>query len=144
MAIPNSSFIARRHTLAVCLLGWSLITIVSGCGEAQRSIAPVSGKVTPDGKPLAGASVIFIPMDDPKLPLGVISKAETDAQGHFTLITSDERNGAVVGEHAVRISTVKHRHVPNSESSETVAPEKVPARYNTETSLKFTVPVEGQ
>jgi len=96
-----------------------------------------------DGKPLAGASVRFIPMDQPNEPLGVVSQAETDAQGHFRLSTSDDRPGAVVGQHAVRISTLKGRRIPNSESTEITTPEKLPERFNTQTQLQFTVPEQG-
>ena len=66
--------------------------------------------------------------------------AETDAQGHFRLSTSDGRPGAVVGQHAVQISTLKARRVPNSESTEIVSPEKIPEHYNAQTQLQFTVP----
>jgi hypothetical protein len=103
----------------------------------------VTGKVTLDGKPVAGASVRFIPMDDPNEPLGAVSIAETDAQGHFRLSTSDDRPGAVVGHHAVQISTLKARRVPNTESTEIISPEKIPERYNTQTQLQFTVPEQG-
>jgi hypothetical protein len=116
---------------------------VVGCGERQRSIALVTGTVTLDGKPLANASVRFIPMDDPNEPLGVVSIGETDAQGHFRLATSDDRPGAVVGQHAVQISTLKARRVPNSESTEITSPEKIPEHYNTQTQLQFTVPGQG-
>jgi len=67
----------------------------------------------------------------------------TDAQGHFRLSTSDDRPGAVVGQHAVRISTLKGRRIPNSESTEITTPEKLPERFNTQTQLQFTVPEQG-
>ena len=81
-------------------------------------------------------------MDDPNEPLGVVSIAKTDAQGHFRLSTSDGRPGAVVGQHAVQISTLK-AGASQLQIDEIVSPEKIPEHYNTQTQLQFTVPAEG-
>lgn len=70
-------------------------------------MVPVSGRVTVDGKPLAGAVVTFQPRqprDQTEKP-GAGSVGRTDAQGYFTLRqVSPSRYGAVVGEHAVTIA----------------------------------------
>ena len=120
-----------------------LICVVSGCGERDRSVVPVSGVVKLDDKPLAGAIVAFVPMMQEGYAVGVASKGETDANGHFSLTTTDDRSGALVGEHSVRISTFKGRPIKGSESVDVVTPEKVPARYNNDTQLHFKVPEQG-
>ncbi len=126
----------RRLSLA-CLL-----TICAGCGDSFP-VAPVSGTITLDGKPLADARVGFEPKRSGKeLAAGPGSYATTDRQGRFVLESLDDRNGAVVGTHRVWIRTIKTKEGPNGEI-ETVVEEQVPARYNSQTELTFDVPAEG-
>ncbi len=81
----------------------SLLTVLgAGCGGPDRpDLAPVSGVVSYQGKPLAGAQVSFHNAKSPRVASGV-----TDAQGEFTLTTFDEGDGALVGEHRVSVAKV--------------------------------------
>jgi hypothetical protein len=87
-----------------------------------------------DGKPLPHASVIFIPEN------GRPAGARTDEGGNYTLNFSGGRKGAIPGKSMIRITTV--REAEHDENGKVVMPgsdEKVPAKFNTNTTLEFTV-----
>ncbi|MBY0394874.1 MAG: DUF4198 domain-containing protein [Thermoleophilia bacterium] len=93
---------------AAAALALGLAAAAGGCGPTDYVLAPVSGRVTIDGQPYAGVRVAFEPMADAtrKIP-GPEAIAITDADGRFTLYTTDEeRRGAVVGKCRVRIWTI--------------------------------------
>jgi hypothetical protein len=119
-----------RYT--VILAAFSLAS--AGCAQ---SIVPVSGVVTLDGKPLAGAIVNFQPAPEPAvLEPGVASAGTTDASGRFTLTQIyPEATGARIGRHRVSVTT------KDAEGT----PERVPAPYNddSKTTLFFVVPSGG-
>src|SRR6516165_11429599 len=90
---------------ARCLV---LVAALSGCWSAKPyETAAVSGRVTLNGKPLAGARVTFQPQHDPRQgPLsGPESHGMTDSEGNYTLTTVFQDKGAAVGRHRVMIST---------------------------------------
>lgn len=68
---------------------------LAGCGGGPV-LAPVTGKVTLDGKPLDRIAIEFHPDGE-----GPRSTATTGADGTFTLQTDTGRPGAVVGTHKV-------------------------------------------
>ncbi|HEY1380690.1 MAG TPA: hypothetical protein VGF55_28065 [Gemmataceae bacterium] len=122
-----------------------LLAGLAGCSGGPK-IVPVSGTVRLDGKPLANALVAFNPAAPPGRieAAGPGSMAVTDDQGHFALkiIGTDGRTvGAVVGEHRVRISTADL--ADDTGDVATRRKERVPAKYNTNTTLTFTVPPGG-
>ncbi len=69
----------------------------AGCGGGLE-LAPASGKVTLDGKPLADAAVNFVPVDG-----GPVASGVTDTQGTFSVRTTN-KPGAVPGEHHVTVT----------------------------------------
>ncbi len=78
-----------------------LLLAALGCRRGDRPpLGSVSGTVTFDGEPLAGAVVIFEP-DGARASTGV-----TDERGYYELIYLRDIKGAVVGTHTVRIATV--------------------------------------
>ncbi len=122
---------------------WTVaVLVVAGCG-AEYDVAPVSGRVTLDGQPLAGASVSFQPIveqgTDSLVGLGSYGKTDGDGRFHLTLIDTDAA-GAAVGRHRVQISFTEGD--PNSDSGGVI--DHVPLRYRgVDTPLSFTVPEEG-
>jgi hypothetical protein len=119
-----------------CLAGLLLLPLLLlGCGKSAK-VAPVSGRVTMDQKPLANADIVFSPADsDPKNPAKLESSGRTDGDGRYSLkMIQDQREGAVVGTNKVRISLI--------ERGETIV-NRVPKKYNESTELTFTVPAEG-
>jgi len=113
-----------------CLL--AIIAFASGCGNPsgdQPELAPVTGTVTMNGQPLAGASVRFYPSE------GRPSAGVTNDQGEYELVYLQGNKGAIIGSHTVRISTQDEENDPMGEQNT----ETVPARYNRETTLSATV-----
>jgi hypothetical protein len=122
-----------------------LLLLALGCGS--RKFAPVSGKVTLNGEPLANALVAFNP-----IPKGGSSEAgpgsigTTDANGEFTLRVRPDQPGALVGNHRVGITAM----VPAAGDTDARQPRRrgsatkpLPRRYNEETTLTFEVPSAG-
>jgi hypothetical protein len=108
----------RRLRIVLLLLS----AVVAGCGEGGPQIAPVSGRVTLDGRPLASADVSFQPDEAQRASAG-----RTDADGRYQLMYKRGEPGALVGEHTVRIS-VSREIVRN--------PPAIPARYDTQSELR--------
>ena len=83
------------HVTALVCLG-----LVAGCsGDARVSV--VQGTVTLDGKPVADASVTFMPTEGGRPAFGI-----TDASGKFQLSTFATGDGALLGIHTVTIMAV--------------------------------------
>jgi hypothetical protein len=69
-------------------------------------IAPVRGRVTCNGRPVAQASLIFspIPSSDEDQQPGKPATGFTDAEGNYVLSTYKALDGARVGPHRVTIT----------------------------------------
>jgi hypothetical protein len=77
---------------------------ISGCGKGGPQLGEVSGKVLDkDGKPLPKANVTFQPLAPDSSP----SYGTTDEQGVYTLTYTEDRKGAVVGQHTVTVAVPK-------------------------------------
>jgi hypothetical protein len=76
-----------------------MATFVVGCGTGAN-VAPVSGIVNMDGKPLPGGRIMFEPLasGEDKL-VGKPAYAEIQPDGSFVLSTFGDGDGAVVGKH---------------------------------------------
>lgn len=87
-----------RGMPVLCLLA------LVGCGPSGPAFVPVSGVVTLDGVPVAGANVAFFSKVGSRTADG-----QTDAQGKFTLTTqdSDPKPGAIEGEHTVTVNGMR-------------------------------------
>jgi hypothetical protein len=147
-----------RTASAVALLGVAL-----GCGTKASNAVKVSGIVTLDGMPLAGAKVTYYPSSGEAPPVGF-----TDSAGRFTLSTFDLKtlqstDGALSGEYKVTVEMIpaaagrnpaggdglKAGHMrrpnPKQERSSPLEPKLVPANYTdvSKTPLKQVVPPQG-
>jgi hypothetical protein len=122
-----------------------LFLVVSlGCGRQPYQLAPVSGRVTLNQKPLANAWVYFAPMASKgTIAPGPTSHGQTDADGRFTLSVDAQHAGAVVGQHRVFISTRDSGAARQPDAGVRMAKELVPDRYNQETTLTHDVPPGG-
>jgi hypothetical protein len=115
---------------------------VLGCGGTR--VAPVSGRVTLNGAPLANAKVIFQPIPRDGVNVGPASQGDTNAQGEYTLkLISGGKDGAVVGEHLVSVSALQGSPPDPKIDNPPPRKELVPERYNAKTELKFEVPASG-
>lgn len=85
-----------------------LAAVSAGCGGSANSY-PVSGVVTYDGKPLEGASVLFIPQQ------GSTGMGTTDSSGKYEISTAG-KPGAPLGKYDVTISKTIHTGAPKPEN----------------------------
>lgn len=123
-----------------------LLLVATGCQKGVRPVAPVSGLITLNGKPLAGGSIVSQPAAPPgSVIAGKGSVAFCDADGRFQLKTLDGLNGAVVGEHRIRIYGPRKAatEVSTKDGPVDANADIVPKKYNRATELKLTVPPEG-
>ena len=122
------------------------VLLATACGSSGGGkFAPVSGKITMNGEPLANAMINFQPIvpegtTDPPAPSG----AKTNEKGEFTLESADGTKGAWVGKHQVRISLWidvgdlrPERRVGKTQG------EQVPLKYNKASKEEFDVPAGG-
>ncbi len=138
MRLSNS----RWGNVSLPVLLTSLL-FFSGCGGGDSfELAAVSGKVTMDGKPLAGVTVTYQPIAQDKKNPGAGSFGKTNEQGEFTLelITTGEA-GAAVGSHQVSITTPAPEDSGDSDVNDFADP--IPARYNSQTTLTAEVKEGG-
>ena len=127
---PDRLFLAASLTLSFAL---------AGCGGPD--VAPVSGKITLNGQPLAGAHVTFQPVSPgPNVrPEVAGSVGRTDAAGQYSLrLVDPDRAGALVGEHRVTISTA----AAGETDGEAPKGERVPKSWR-DGSQRFRVPTGG-
>src|SRR5437016_1941611 len=106
-AIGSAPPVPRRESTnpwGPCL--WLATAVAAAClascaRNPRKPVFPVRGQVTVDGKPAAGATVFFYPVEsdpDAIAPYGV-----TDANGSFTLTTYLTFDGAPAGEYVVTV-----------------------------------------
>ena len=105
--------------LPICFVLW--LMSFAGCGKTGAELAPVTGRITLDGKALGSADILFQP-DGSKPP----SAGRTDADGRYELAYKRGVMGGVVGSNTVRITIS-----PDVASN----PPNIPARYNSESEL---------
>ena len=98
-----------------------LVMSFAGCGKTGAELAPVTGRITLDGRPLENADILFQP-DGSKPP----SACRTGADGRYDLAYKRGVMGGTLGSNTVRI-TISPDAVAN--------PPNIPARYNTESGL---------
>jgi len=119
-----------------------LLCLLAGCSGGPHKVAPVSGRVTLNGQPLAHAAVTFQPVaTEGNLNPGPGSGGFTDSNGRYILkLTGMETKGAVVGKHMVRINLAPQ---DNSADDKPKRYKDLPAQYNKKTKLKYDVPPGG-
>jgi hypothetical protein len=100
------------------------ILLIAGCGQSGPELAPVTGRVTLDGRPLENADLTF--NAEGKSP-GV---ARAGADGRYEVMYKRGVVGAPVGPNKVSI-TVSPEVVRN--------PPRIPPRYNTASELSVEV-----
>ncbi len=126
----------------VPLIGLTLLFV--GCSSNPGyELAATSGTETLDGEPLAGAVVNFQPLTTGDKVLGPGSVGRADASGRFSLTTVDDKPGAWVGVHKVRIYSYSPESPVESDVDAGPSQERVPDRYNYQSKLTFEVPAAG-
>ena len=130
-ALKGVATVRGKLGLQIGTLGLALSCL--GCGPSGPEIARVEGTVKMDGKPLADAAVVFIPEN------GRPAGSRTDSAGHYVLNFSEGRLGAIPGKSSVRITTAREASEGADGKPTPAAPETIPMKYNTQSTLEFTV-----
>lgn len=92
----------RRRNQAALALPLALVMLV-GCGSSEEDripLVPVSGTVTQNGKPLAGATITFMP--DPGNPYNTPGFDSTGPEGNYKL-KFKQRSGISAGKYTVSV-----------------------------------------
>jgi len=149
----NGTFVMQK--LMANMLSGLLAAPFMASGCVGTTYAPVSGKVTYNDAPLAGAQVLFQPVGGQGgVAAGVGSFAKTDSEGRFKLeaSTATPTAGAVPGRHQVGIALPPAKGAVGQQDSDAanaggkpVAQDTnpVPAEYNEKSTLTFDVPPGG-
>jgi hypothetical protein len=118
------------------VLALAFLVLAGGCGSG---LAPVSGTVTLDGKPLTKGNVCFIPAASGPSAYGTIS-----SDGTYQLQTG-VATGLAPGEYRVTVASAAEIPAPTPQNPEPVPVSLLPPKYaSAETSgLKFTVTSSG-
>src|SRR5262245_8211006 len=135
MPVPHGLFgLVRRSSLAIvrrmkamsliCAVGFLLL---AGCGGEQPKLALVHGKVSHDGVPLPGGSIVFTP-DAARGNTGPLACAEIQPDGTYSLRTADQP-GAAPGWHRVTVVSVSVAPPPGPGQRFTVPRSLVDSRY---------------
>src|SRR6266849_5970686 len=119
-----------------------------GCSSQPYKVAAVSGTVTLDGKPLPKAWVHFAPIGTKENPNpGPTSHGLTDTVGKYELGIDPQHSGSVVGKSRVYIRSSTPGEAEGGQQRDAGGPkpskDKVPRKYNEETTLTFVVPEGG-
>lgn len=101
-----NSLFGRLNRL--CFVGFALVLLV-GCPETSK-LLQVTGKITVDGKPADGASVLFFPEGSG----GEIAAGSADANGQFSLFSNMEP-GVAPGKYKVTVTWPDPAKRPSTE-----------------------------
>ena len=141
----------RFHFVGLAI-GAVLLSFAVGCDRGRDAslpdLVPVSGTVTLDDKPLAGAMVTFVPVGTTR---GRSCYGVTGADGRYELMENEKNKGAPVGEFSVLVNKWvmadgSDFHSDTQQSPmEAGARELLPPQYSMEGSstLKATVAAGG-
>jgi hypothetical protein len=131
--------------LRAVLTAGALFVLLCGCGSDGK-VAPVSGVVTLNGKPIADIAVTFQPLaSDGKNVAGPTAFGVTGPDGRYTVkLYGTETKGATVGKNQVRFCGYA---APTDMTDEALAKAKpkvnIPTRYWNESKIEFEVPPKG-
>jgi hypothetical protein len=98
--------------MRVYYIGLSTLLVVfllagSGCGNR---LVPVEGVVTLDGKPVEGATVMFVPTEGSGRP----ATGATESDGSFRLKSFDSGDGILPGNYKVTVSKIEGGPIPKA------------------------------
>lgn len=139
-----------RHSLA--WVGAALVLSAAvGCGNAGNAkVYPVKGRVTFNGKSMAGGgSIAFVPKMS---QAGKTAGGEIKADGTYTLMTYKSNDGSMIGEFRVVIVQSVDTEPPVSKDGEPAPPptaavaeaDRIPPVYSDQFNSPLTAKVEAK
>lgn len=93
MPSPRCTVLLRMIPFEILLLALA----ISGCGETTSEKAQVKGKVTLNGEPVKGGTILLAPLS----ASGETASGEVQPDGTFTLSTAQSGDGAPIGKNRV-------------------------------------------
>jgi hypothetical protein len=123
------------------LVLFAFIALLVGCDGGVRAV-PVSGRVTLDNKPLAGAVLQFVPVSGSEKAPGAIGTTTEDGRYSLVLNNGSDTRGAAPGKYKVTILLGAGGGGDDAGKSE--RRKQLPERYNRKTKLECDVPPEGR
>ncbi|CAN5607029.1 hypothetical protein BH10PLA2_BH10PLA2_23200 [soil metagenome] len=115
-----------KTRFGIALLAGCACVLIHGCGtKASAPVYPVRGQVLLNGKPLADAIVSFHAQNGNEHD--TFPSAHTDSDGHFTLTTYTNGDGAPEGSYAISLTCFRARTGRTGGASQ--AQNVVPMRY---------------
>lgn len=124
----------KRFPFVLALASFALVSL-AGCEPSGPETVPVTGTVSFDGTPVAEGDIVFIPPD----PTALSTAARISGGVYAMDATPGEKKVEI---RATRIVPGK-ANTDNPGSTEPAMEMFIPTKYNTETTLKQTVPPEG-
>ncbi len=121
-----------QTSVRICAALLGLAMLAPGCGDSGLPpLAPVSGHVTLDGKPLAKAQVYF----NSEGGIGRTASAMSDENGYYELRYTSSSAGSQLGPHHVTISNLRFN--PNNPNDS--GREVLPKRYQATGAIKVDI-----
>lgn len=132
-AASLSTRVGRLLILAIV----PLVLGTAGCEEKRIEVFPVSGRVTYQGKPPAGAVVVLHPVaTSPELE-GVAPSGTVGGDGAFTITVYDPGDGAPPGDY---VATIQWRKYVPAEGG--AGPNVLPEQYASAATSPVKISVE--
>ena len=124
----------RPSTFAVLGLS-TLLFLFTGCGDNGPQRAPIKGKITIGGQPLAGGQILFVPIAPTTGP----STSAAIRNGEFAL---KKEQGPIIGTHRVEVEadlplgfSIDDDVAFAQRQGKPLPPNPVPPQYNRQSTL---------
>jgi hypothetical protein len=105
-----------------------LTALCPACSSGRKPVHPVRGQVLVKGRPAARAQITFHPVNDPS-PEAVHPVGAVDENGHFTLTSYKQGDGAPPGEYRVTVQWFLATRTRGASGDDFVTVNYLPARY---------------
>jgi hypothetical protein len=139
--------VSAQHSMMQRYCVWTVALALSfgGC-SGNGKLAPVSGVVKLNGKPVANVEVIFQPTSGESVSApGPAAFGVTGADGRYTLkVMGEDKTGATIGKNVVRFSGRASAADFSEDGTKRGKPAvSIPARYGGDAKIEFDVPPKG-
>jgi hypothetical protein len=127
-----------RRCLFPCVL-----VLLAGCGGSGPKPVPVSGRVTLDNKPLANATLQFVPAagaQEGAPPLSSVGTTAEDGRYELILNNAAKTKGALAGKYKVIVTL----GAQSGGDSRPTYHKQLPERYNRKSELECEIPAGGR